>query len=88
MQYAVACDTSSTLSAAYPNGGIPHAYIVGKDGMICWSGHPMSGMKEALFKALQAPEEASAPAPVNTKAKAAVNDMKAPAKKKEAIFVD
>lgn len=52
MDYIVACDdgrkTSDGYMRAYGQGGIPTAFIVGKDGKVLWFGHPMSGLKETL----------------------------------------
>ena len=51
MPYPVACGSSS--SSAYGVRGIPHAFVVGKDGKIVWRGHPMSsGFKPAIDRAL------------------------------------
>lgn len=51
MPYALACSSSS--SAAYGVRGIPHAFVIGKDGKILWRGHPMSGQfKPAIDRAL------------------------------------
>jgi hypothetical protein len=33
---------------AYGIDGIPHAFVIGKDGTILWNGHPMGGLEEAL----------------------------------------
>lgn len=54
MDYNVAMDTNMDTYSTYPTSGIPHAYVVGKDGKICWSGHPMSGMHDAIVEALEA----------------------------------
>jgi thiol-disulfide isomerase/thioredoxin len=52
MNYTVAVDdnrsTFKAYMAAFGQGGIPHAFIVGKDGTIVWHGHPMAGLDEAL----------------------------------------
>ncbi|MFM1770586.1 MAG: Cytochrome c biosis protein CycY [Verrucomicrobiota bacterium] len=52
MDYVVACDdarkTSEGYMKAYGQGGIPTAFIVGKDGKVLWFGHPMAGLKETL----------------------------------------
>jgi thiol-disulfide isomerase/thioredoxin len=46
MDYTVAVDTSLTAYSGYMERyhiyGIPHAFIVNKNGMIQWHGHPMS----------------------------------------------
>ena len=52
MDYTVAIDTDRKTSAGYMAafgiGGIPHAFIVDKDGRTVWQGHPMDGLEEAL----------------------------------------
>ena len=52
MDYVVACDedrkTSEGYMAAYGQGGIPTAFIVGKDGKVMWFGHPMSELEETI----------------------------------------
>lgn len=54
MDYIVACDdqrqTFTAYMAAYGQGGIPTAFIVGKDGNIQWFGHPMDGLDARLTK--------------------------------------
>jgi len=56
MDYTVACDdnriTYSGYMDAYGFNGIPTAFIVGRDGRVLWSGHPMSGLDVALEKAV------------------------------------
>ncbi len=53
MDYSVAMDKGGKLSKDFGIRGIPHAFIVGKDGKIVWEGHPMT-MKEAdIEKVLQ-----------------------------------
>jgi thiol-disulfide isomerase/thioredoxin len=49
MDYNVGVDVAGETYGAYMSGvrGIPHAYIVGKDGKILWSGHPLE-MDEVL----------------------------------------
>jgi len=44
MNYWVACDRKNATSQAYMKGirGIPHAFIVDRQGKIAWHGHPMS----------------------------------------------
>jgi thiol-disulfide isomerase/thioredoxin len=48
MGYRVAIDDGGKTNAAYMEAaleeGIPHAFIIGKDGKIAWHGHPMAGM--------------------------------------------
>lgn len=52
MGYVVACDddrkTSDGYMTAYGQGGIPTAFIVGKDGKVLWFGHPMSELEETI----------------------------------------
>jgi thiol-disulfide isomerase/thioredoxin len=52
MAYTVAIDSARKSSegymTAYGQGGIPHAFIVGKDGKVWWQGHPMDGLDKAL----------------------------------------
>ena len=48
MDYNVALDDADAMKKAYLDAaeaqGIPHAFIVGKDGRIAWQGHPMDGL--------------------------------------------
>ena len=52
MDYTVAVDTDRKTSAGYMEafgiGGIPHAFIVDKQGNVVWNGHPMDGLEQAL----------------------------------------
>jgi thiol-disulfide isomerase/thioredoxin len=52
MDYTVAIDPERQISKGYMEafgvGGIPHAFIVGKDGNLLWHGHPMDGMDGVL----------------------------------------
>jgi thiol-disulfide isomerase/thioredoxin len=56
MEYVVACDedrkTSEGYMTAYGQGGIPTAFIVGKDGKVLWFGHPMSELEETITSIL------------------------------------
>lgn len=56
MAYTVAVDDGRSTNKAYMRafgiGGIPHAFIVDKAGVIAWHGHPMSGLESALEKIL------------------------------------
>mmetsp|Transcript_19853 Transcript_19853/g.31083 ORF Transcript_19853/g.31083 Transcript_19853/m.31083 type:complete len:200 (-) Transcript_19853:191-790(-) len=61
--YPSALDRSGSVSRGYPVSGIPAAFIVGKDGIVSWQGHPMSGLEGAISKAL-----ASEPSAVEGKA--------------------
>ena len=90
MDYNVASDINSTLQKGYPTSGIPHAYIVGKDGRICWSGHPMAGMVAAIEKALDATPAARPVAAEDPKGATPAPDRaaSAPAGPKKAVIVD
>ncbi len=52
MDYTVAVDKGEQVSKNYMDAfgvrGIPHAFIVGKDGNLVWRGHPMAGMDAVL----------------------------------------
>ncbi len=52
MDYVVAVDDARATSTAYMEAfgvnGIPHAFIVDKQGRIAWHGHPMNGLDKAL----------------------------------------
>jgi thiol-disulfide isomerase/thioredoxin len=52
MEYTVAVDnhrkTFAGYMGAYGINGIPHAFIVDKEGRIAWHGHPMAGLDKAL----------------------------------------
>ncbi len=51
MDYVVAIDggkTSEGYMQAFGVGGIPHAFIVDKEGKLAWHGHPMAGLDEVL----------------------------------------
>lgn len=52
MDYTVALDrdrkTSEGYMRAYGINGIPHAFIVDKEGRVAWHGHPMAGLDKAL----------------------------------------
>ena len=52
MDYTVAIDdqrqTSKGYMEAFAQNGIPHAFIVDREGRVVWSGHPMTGLAEAL----------------------------------------
>ncbi len=56
MDYRVAIDderkTSNGYMKAFGEGGIPHAFIVGKEGTVLWHGHPMDRMEQALDQIL------------------------------------
>lgn len=52
MNYTVAADQDRKTSAAYMGAfgesSIPHAFVVNKDGVIAWHGHPMAGLDEVV----------------------------------------
>jgi thiol-disulfide isomerase/thioredoxin len=56
MDYVVAVDderkTSDGYMKAFNEGGIPHAFIVGKEGTVLWRGHPMDKLDQALDQIL------------------------------------
>lgn len=56
MDYTVAVDsdgkTSEGYMKAYDVRGIPHAFIVDKEGRIVWQGHPMDNLDTALEQVL------------------------------------
>lgn len=56
MDYTVAVDagkTSEGYMKAYGVGGIPHAFIVDKEGKVVWHGHPMDQLEETVAKVLE-----------------------------------
>jgi thiol-disulfide isomerase/thioredoxin len=67
MAYVIAYDSNRSMSEDWMKpagqGGIPTAFVVGKDGTIAWIGHPMNGLDEAIKKAVsgQKAELSSAP---------------------------
>lgn len=52
MEYTVALDrdrkTFEAYMAAFGVNGIPHAFVVDREGRIAWHGHPMSGLDRIL----------------------------------------
>lgn len=56
MDYVVAVDENKKTSAGYMEafgqGGIPHSFIVDKEGRIVWHGHPMAGLDKAVAEVL------------------------------------
>jgi thiol-disulfide isomerase/thioredoxin len=56
MDYAVAVDDDRTTSKgymeAYGINGIPHAFVVDKEGRIVWNGHPMADLEKTLEQLL------------------------------------
>jgi thiol-disulfide isomerase/thioredoxin len=52
MEYHVALD-SKGLGKKFGVSGIPHAFVVGKDGKVLWEGHPMQLTDAEIDKALK-----------------------------------
>jgi len=54
MNYRVGIDDKDKTSSVYMKGidGIPHSFIVNRDGIVIWSGHPLSGLDDVLPKVL------------------------------------
>ncbi len=52
MTYLVGIDDKEKTSGVYLKGieGIPHSFIVDKDGILLWEGHPLSGLDDALAR--------------------------------------
>jgi peroxiredoxin len=52
MDYRVALDrnrqTAEAYMAAFGVNGIPHAFVIDREGRIAWHGHPMSGLDQVL----------------------------------------
>ena len=52
MDYTVAIDRNNGTSDGYMKrdgqNGIPHAFVVDKEGRLAWHGHPMSGLERVL----------------------------------------
>ncbi len=53
MDYTVALDEKGSLGKTFGVSGIPHAFVVGKDGKIAWNGHPMELTDAEIEKALK-----------------------------------
>jgi thiol-disulfide isomerase/thioredoxin len=53
MDYAVATDRSGRLNRTFGIKSIPQAFLVGKDGKILWSGHPLQLDESAIRNALR-----------------------------------
>lgn len=53
MEYNVALDKDGKLGKQLGVTGIPHAFVVGKDGKIVWEGHPMQLKDADIEKALK-----------------------------------
>jgi hypothetical protein len=52
IKYAVGAG-SETIDA-YGVTGIPHAFVIGRDGNLVWEGHPADGLDAQVEKALNA----------------------------------
>lgn len=54
MTYRIGIDDGDKTSSVYMKGieGIPHSFIVNRDGIIIWSGHPLSGLDDVLPKVI------------------------------------
>jgi thiol-disulfide isomerase/thioredoxin len=52
MDYTVAYDQNHQTNAAYTKAfglrGIPHAFVIDREGRIAWSGHPKFGLEQAV----------------------------------------
>jgi hypothetical protein len=52
IEYSVAADDERKTSLSYMMGagqrGIPHVFVVGKDGKLLWHGHPLHGLNAVL----------------------------------------
>jgi hypothetical protein len=44
---------STDVLGIYGGGGIPHAYLIGPDGVVLWEGHPSSLQKEQIEQAVR-----------------------------------
>ena len=54
MKYRVAIDPSRQSTASYmgENRGIPYAFVVDKDGIVLWKGHPLAGLDRVIDQVL------------------------------------
>ena len=52
IEYSVAADdrrkTARNYMLAFGQNGIPHVFVIGKDGKVIWQGHPLHGLEKAL----------------------------------------
>ena len=52
MEYTIAVDkngrTTDAYSSAVGDGGIPHAYVIDKSGVIVWHGLPSEGLEKVV----------------------------------------
>ena len=65
MAYPVGVDTAGVVAAGYPSSGIPNATIVGRNGKVYWTGHPMSmdaPLQEAVDGAVAGEAQPDTPA--------------------------
>ncbi|MBP7830101.1 MAG: TlpA family protein disulfide reductase [Kiritimatiellae bacterium] len=55
MAYRVGVDTNRATVDEYMKdvSGIPHAFVVDREGVVVWSGHPMSGLEETVDQLLE-----------------------------------
>ncbi len=84
MDYAVAIDggkTSEGYMEAFNINGIPHAFVVDKDGRIVWQGHPMAGLDSTLEKVVNGKYDLAAAKAENAK-QAAAQEKEMAAQKK------
>jgi thiol-disulfide isomerase/thioredoxin len=89
MDYTVACDDGGVVEREYMQKygvqGIPHAFVVGKDGKIVYQGHPADPKFEpAIVAASQVPGKAAAPPAIDVSgmtaddlAKLSIKELKA-----------
>ena len=54
-KYNVGVDKGNQTNSLYRNGekGIPHAFVIGKDGKVAWYGHPMDGMDTVIEQIIE-----------------------------------
>jgi hypothetical protein len=52
MQYAVALDASGHYFKELSIQGIPHAFLLNRDGKVVWDGHPMELTAAEIEKVL------------------------------------
>lgn len=79
MQYNVGVDDNRATHALYMKGvpGIPHAFVVGRDGKIAWHGHPMGGMDRIINSLVSGAYDAGAAKDVNRHEKALQRALRA-----------
>jgi hypothetical protein len=67
MSYSVALDNSGIITpyrTTFGVRGIPHAFVIDKNGIVTWSGHPMEPAFESAL-ATAAAATVTPPAPVS-----------------------